>query len=62
MDSAASPGSGFGPAGEGFVRMALVENENRLRQAVRQMGRVLGERAPSREQTAPGEARVARPL
>jgi alanine-synthesizing transaminase len=59
---AVSPGSGFGPAGEGFVRMALVENENRLRQAVRQIGRVLGERAPSREQTAPGEARVARPL
>lgn len=38
---AASPGTGFGPAGEGFLRMALVENENRLRQAIRQMGRVL---------------------
>jgi alanine-synthesizing transaminase len=38
-----SPGSGFGPAGEGYVRMALVENENRLRQALRQMGRVLGQ-------------------
>jgi alanine-synthesizing transaminase len=38
---AVSPGSGFGPAGEGYLRMALVENENRLRQAVRQMGRVL---------------------
>jgi len=42
---AVSPGSGFGPAGEGFVRMALVENENRLRQAVRQMGRVVGEKS-----------------
>lgn len=41
-DVAASPGSGFGPAGEGFLRMALVENENRLRQAVRQIGRCLG--------------------
>ena len=35
------PGSGFGPSGEGFVRMALVENENRLRQAVRQITRCL---------------------
>jgi len=40
-DVAASPGSGFGPAGEGYLRMALVENENRLRQAVRQIGRCL---------------------
>jgi alanine-synthesizing transaminase len=34
---AVSPGSGFGPAGEGFLRMSLVENEARLRQAVRQI-------------------------
>jgi len=40
---AVSPGSGFGEAGEGFVRMALVENENRLRQSVRQIGRCLEE-------------------
>jgi len=40
-DVAVSPGSGFGPAGEGFVRLALVENENRLRQAVRLIGRCL---------------------
>src|SRR5204863_5690502 len=40
---AVSPGSGFGPAGEGYVRMSLVENENRLRQALRQMGRIIGE-------------------
>ena len=38
---AVSPGSGFGQAGEGYLRMALVENENRLRQAVRQIGRCL---------------------
>jgi alanine-synthesizing transaminase len=38
---AVSPGSGFGPAGEGFVRMSLVEKEQRLRQAVRQIGRAL---------------------
>jgi alanine-synthesizing transaminase len=32
---AVSPGIGFGPLGEGFVRFALVENEHRTRQAVR---------------------------
>lgn len=40
-DVAVSPGSGFGPAGEGFLRLALVENEQRLRQAVRQIARCL---------------------
>jgi alanine-synthesizing transaminase len=40
-DVAVSPGGGFGPAGEGYLRLALVENEQRLRQAVRQMGRCL---------------------
>jgi alanine-synthesizing transaminase len=30
-----SPGAGFGPGGEGFVRFALVENEQRIGQAVR---------------------------
>jgi alanine-synthesizing transaminase len=43
-DVAVSPGGGFGPAGEGYLRLALIENENRLRQAVRQIGRCLGER------------------
>jgi alanine-synthesizing transaminase len=43
---AVSPGGGFGEAGEGYLRLALVENENRLRQAVRQIGRCLrGEKA-----------------
>ncbi|MFH1267872.1 MAG: aminotransferase class I/II-fold pyridoxal phosphate-dependent enzyme [Planctomycetota bacterium] len=41
-DLVASPGAAFGPAGEGYLRLALVENENRLRQAVRQIGRCLG--------------------
>ena len=41
-DVAGSAGAGFGPAGEGHLRLALVENENRLRQAVRQIGRCLG--------------------
>jgi alanine-synthesizing transaminase len=32
---ALSPGIGFGPMGEGFVRFALIENEHRTRQATR---------------------------
>jgi alanine-synthesizing transaminase len=32
---AVAPGVGFGEEGEGFVRIALVENEQRLRQAAR---------------------------
>jgi alanine-synthesizing transaminase len=32
---AASPGIGFGEAGEGYLRMALVENELRIKQALR---------------------------
>src|SRR5437868_12551785 len=36
---AVSPGRGFGEAGEGYLRLALVENEHRLRQALRQIGR-----------------------
>ncbi len=40
-DVAVSPGRGFGAAGEGYLRLALIENEQRLRQAVRQIGRCL---------------------
>ena len=43
---AVSPGSGFGPAGEGFLRMSLVENEQRLQQAVRQIKRCLTDAEP----------------
>lgn len=38
---AVSPGIGFGPCGEGFVRFALVENEQRIRQATRAIGHFL---------------------
>jgi alanine-synthesizing transaminase len=34
---AASPGVGFGPGGEGYVRFALIENEQRIAQAVRNL-------------------------
>jgi alanine-synthesizing transaminase len=43
---AVSPGSGFGERGEGFVRIALVENEQRIRQAARNIKRFL-ETAPT---------------
>jgi len=38
---ALAPGRAFGENGEGYVRIALVENEQRLRQAMRQLHRVL---------------------
>ncbi|HET7383348.1 MAG TPA: aminotransferase class I/II-fold pyridoxal phosphate-dependent enzyme, partial [Pseudolabrys sp.] len=44
-DIAVSPGIGFGEYGEGFVRIALVENEQRIRQAARNVRRFL-DRAP----------------
>ena len=37
---AVSPGLGFGPGGEGFVRFALVENIQRINQAVRGIKKV----------------------
>ncbi|HVR76292.1 MAG TPA: aminotransferase class I/II-fold pyridoxal phosphate-dependent enzyme [Planctomycetota bacterium] len=36
---AVAPGIGFGPDGEGWVRLALIENGQRLQQAVRQVKR-----------------------
>jgi alanine-synthesizing transaminase len=38
---AVAPGVGFGEEGEGFVRIALVENEHRLRQAARGVKKLL---------------------
>jgi alanine-synthesizing transaminase len=38
---AVSPGVGFGPGGEGHVRFALIENEQRATQAVRNLKRAL---------------------
>ena len=38
---AVAPGVGYGEDGEGFVRIALVENEHRIRQAARQVRRYL---------------------
>lgn len=42
-DVAVSPGLGFGEYGEGFVRIALVENEHRIRQAARNIKKFLAQ-------------------
>ncbi len=42
---ATSPGVGFGPGGEGFCRFALIENESRINQAIRQLKGALPELA-----------------
>jgi alanine-synthesizing transaminase len=46
---AVAPGIGFGEEGEGYLRLALVENEHRLRQALRQMGKFMRAESESRE-------------
>ncbi len=43
---AVSPGRGFGEEGEGHLRLAIVENTQRLRQAVRNIGRCLADSTP----------------
>jgi len=47
-----SPGLGFGEYGEGYVRIALVENRHRIRQAARNIRKFL-----SRAGVAPDGAR-----
>ena len=39
-DIAVSPGDGFGEYGEGYVRLSMVENEQRIRQAARNLKRL----------------------
>jgi alanine-synthesizing transaminase len=42
---AVSPGIGFGPMGEGFVRFSLIENNHRTRQAVKNISHFLQQQA-----------------
>jgi alanine-synthesizing transaminase len=61
-DVAIAPGKGFGDNGEGYVRIALVENELRIKQAVRQMDAVLNgtrkhQRPTNRAQVSHADAR-----
>jgi len=44
---AMTPGAAFGSGGEGYVRIALVENKHRLRQALKQLGKALQRPAAS---------------
>ena len=57
---AVSPGIGFGENGEGYVRFALIENEHRIRQAVRGIRRFLRESGASCGQGRRGAARRRR--
>ncbi len=50
---AVSPGVGFGEYGEGHVRIALVENEQRIRQAARNVRKFLGESAKTLHNVIP---------
>jgi alanine-synthesizing transaminase len=43
-DVAVAPGLGFGEHGEGFVRIGLVENEQRIRQAARNIKKMISRR------------------
>ncbi|MBR7518560.1 hypothetical protein KC217_23100, partial [Mycobacterium tuberculosis] len=40
-DVAVAPGIGFGEHGDDYIRIALVENEHRIRQAARNLKRFL---------------------
>jgi alanine-synthesizing transaminase len=48
---AVAPGAGFGEHGEGFVRIGLVENEQRIRQAARNVKAMLSKGPPPQEGT-----------
>jgi len=50
---AVSPGVGFGEYGEGYVRIALVENEQRIRQAARNIRRFLSDSAKTMHNVIP---------
>ena len=52
-DVAVSPGLGFGEYGEGYVRIALVENEHRIRQAARNIKKFLSEGTASLHNVIP---------
>ena len=55
---AVSPGIGFGEYGEGFVRIALVENEQRIRQAVRNTRKFLAAAGVNAAAAGPGAGKA----
>ncbi len=58
-DVAVSPGLGFGEYGEGFVRIGLVENEHRIRQAARNIRKFLGGGMEALHNVLPGPPQAA---
>jgi alanine-synthesizing transaminase len=56
-DVAVAPGIGFGEHGDDFVRIALVENEHRIRQAARNIKRFLGSAGETPDNVVPLAAR-----
>ncbi|RWM38631.1 LL-diaminopimelate aminotransferase [Mesorhizobium sp.] len=56
-DVAVAPGIGFGEHGDDFVRLALVENEHRIRQAARNIKRFLASTAKQPNNVVPLTAR-----
>ncbi|WP_152048481.1 LL-diaminopimelate aminotransferase [Aureimonas psammosilenae] len=52
-DVAVAPGIGFGEHGDDFVRIALVENEHRIRQAARNIKRFLAPQQEARQNVVP---------
>ena len=59
-DVAVSPGLGFGEYGEGFVRIALVENEHRIRQAARNIKKFLARTQETMHNVIPIPQKAAR--
>ena len=55
---AVAPGVGFGEEGEGHVRIALVENEHRIRQAARSIRRFLAPATEAARTVVPLAARA----
>ena len=58
-DVAVSPGLGFGEYGEGYVRIALVENEHRIRQAARNIRKFLSRAPDSMHNVIPLQQKVS---
>ena len=56
---AVSPGIGFGEYGEGYVRVALVENEHRIRQAARNVKKFLQAGTNNPPADEPGKKKLA---
>ena len=59
-DVAVSPGLGFGEYGEGYVRIALVENEHRIRQAARNIKKFLARSHETMHNVIPIPQKVSR--